>query len=166
MTGSFALTKKIREMLYDFKKHMPVYVITATHDWCCDGNPRRYEGENVFHDVETVAPEQLHHFYKDFGPDEALSEFHTHQDKVSYVVRPCEGVTVFCLDDDQNGEGGSGYSDEHFKWITEQTEEAKNAVISCLVCNTTTFTSPSLTELLTARALWNTEKGFAKNSQT
>ena len=123
--GELCSHEEIREMLYDFKKHMPVYVITATHDWCCDGNPRRYEGENVFHDVETVAPEQLHHFYKDFGPDEALSEFHTHQDKVSYVVRPCEGVTVFCLDDDQNGEGGSGYSDEHFKWITEQTEEAK-----------------------------------------
>lgn len=123
--GELCSHEEIREMLYEFKKHKPVYVITATHDWCCDGNPRRYEGENIFHDVETVGPDKLHDFYKDFGPDEALSEFHTHQDKVSYVVRPCEGVTVFCLDDDQNGEGGSGYSDEHFNWITEQTEEAK-----------------------------------------
>lgn len=117
--------EEIREVLYEFKKHMPVYVITATHDWCCDGNPRRYDGENIYHDVETIGPHELHEFYKDFGPDEALSEFHTHQDKVSYVVRPCEGVTVFCLDDDQNGEGGSGYSEEHFQWITEQTENAK-----------------------------------------
>ena len=116
---------EMREILYEFKKHIPVYVITATHDWCCDGNPRRFDGDNVFHDVDTIPPEELHEFYRDFGLNDSLSEFHTHQDKVSYVVRPCEGVTVFCLDDDQNGEGGSGYSDEHFKWITEQTNEAK-----------------------------------------
>lgn len=117
--------EEMREILYEFQKHIPVYVITATHDWCCDGNPRRFDGDNVYNDVDTIPPEELHEFYRDFGLNEALSEFHTHQDKVSYVVRPCEGVTVFCLDDDQNGEGGSGYSDEHFKWITEQTEEAK-----------------------------------------
>ena len=117
--------EEMREILYEFKKHIPVYVITATHDWCCDGNPRRFDGDNVFNDVDTILPEELHEFYRDFGLNDSLSEFHTHQDKVSYVVRPCEGVTVFCLDDDQNGEGGSGYSDEHFKWITEQTNEAK-----------------------------------------
>ena len=117
--------EEMREILYEFQKHIPVYVITATHDWCCDGNPRRFDGDNVFNDVDTIPPEELHEFYRDFGLNDSLSEFHTHQDKVSYVVRPCEGVTVFCLDDDQNGEGGSGYSDEHFKWIAEQTEEAK-----------------------------------------
>ena len=117
--------EEIREMLYEFKKSKPVYVITATHDWCCDGNPRRFEGDQVFNDVETLAPNELHEFYRDFGLNDSISEFHTHQDKVSYVVRPCEGVTVFCLDDDQNGEGGAGYSDEHFEWTKEQTEEAK-----------------------------------------
>ena len=123
--GEVCSHEEIREMLYEFKKSKPVYVITATHDWCCDGNPRRFDGDNVYHDVDTIGPAQLHDFYRDFGLNEAISEFHTHQDKVSYVVRPCEGVTVFCLDDDQNGEGGSGYSDEHFKWITEQTDKAK-----------------------------------------
>ncbi len=117
--------EEIREMLYEFKKSKPVYVITATHDWCCDGNPRRFEGDQVFNDVETLAPNELHEFYRDFGLNDSISEFHTHQNKVSYVVRPCEGVTLFCLDDDQNGEGGAGYSDEHFLWIKEQTEEAK-----------------------------------------
>lgn len=123
--GESVSHEEMRELLYEFKKTMPVYVITATHDWCCDENPRRYEGDNVFNDVKTLAPEELSEFYKDFGPDEAISEFHTHQDKVSYVVRPCEGVTVFCLDDDQNGNGGAGYSDEHFQWIKEQTQLAK-----------------------------------------
>ncbi len=117
--------EEIREILYEFKKTMPVFVVTATHDWCCDGNPRRYEGDEVFHDVETISPDELHEFYRDFGLSDSISEFHTHQDKVSYVVRPCEGLTIFCLDDDQNGKGSSGYSDEHFQWIRKQTEEAK-----------------------------------------
>ena len=117
--------EEMRKLLYEFKKSMPVYVITATHDWCCDGNPRRSDGDNIYHDVDTIGPAELHEFYRDFGLNDSLSEFHTHQDKVSYVVRPCEGITVFCLDDDQNGEGGSGYSDDHFKWITEQTNLAK-----------------------------------------
>ncbi len=120
--------EEIRELLYDFKKSKPVYVITATHDWCCDDNPRRYEDDKVFHDVETIAVNELSSFYKDFGLDESLSDFHTHQDKVSYVVRPCEGVTVFCLDDDQSSESnedGSGYSPEHWEWITTQVNDAK-----------------------------------------
>ncbi len=123
--GEVCSHEEMREFLYEFKKSKPVYVITATHDWCCDGNPRRYDDDNVYNDVDTLGPDQLHEFYRDFGLSESLSEFHTHQDKVSYVVRPCEGLTVFCLDDDQNGEGGSGYSEEHFQWIAQQTSEAK-----------------------------------------
>lgn len=117
--------EEMRELLYEFKKVMPVYVITATHDWCCDGNPRRYDGDKVYNDVQTIRPHELHDFYRDFGLSESISEYHTHQDKVSYIVRPCDGVSVFCLDDDQNGAGSSGYSQEHFKWIKEQTIAAK-----------------------------------------
>ena len=116
--------EEVRELLYEFKKHKPVYVITATHDWCCDGNPRRYDGDSVFHDVKTLPVNELRDFYRDFGAGEAVSEYFTHLNNSSYVVRPCEGVSVFCLNDDQNGEGGSGYSDEHFEWIREQTEKA------------------------------------------
>ena len=64
--GERASHEEMREILYEFKKIMPVYVITATHDWCCDGNPRRYEGDNIYHDVETVAVDELHEFYKDY----------------------------------------------------------------------------------------------------
>ncbi len=120
--------EEMRELLYEFKKSKPVYVITATHDWCCDGNPRRYEGAEVFHDVETVAVNELSDFYKDFGLDECLSQFRTHQNKASYTVRPCEGLTIFCLDDDQSSEtneDGSGYSPQHWDWIENQVNEAK-----------------------------------------
>ncbi len=117
--------EEIRDFLYEFKKTKPVYVITATHDWCCDGNPRRFEGIKVYNDVETLKPEELRDFYKDFGPEEAISEYFTHQNKSSYVVRPCENVSVFCLDDDQDGQGNSGYSAEHFNWIKEEIKKAK-----------------------------------------
>ncbi|MBR2875903.1 MAG: metallophosphoesterase [Clostridia bacterium] len=117
--------EEMRHFLYEFKKHKPVYIITATHDWCCDGNPRRFEGAKVYHDVETLKPEELRDFYKDFGPDDAVSEFFTHQKKSSYVIRPAENVSVFCLDDDQDGQGNSGYSKEHFTWIKEELENAR-----------------------------------------
>lgn len=117
--------EEIREMLYEFKKTKPVYVVTATHDWCCDENPRRYEGDRVFHDVETLGPGELRDFYKDFGPKEADAEYFTHLNNSSYVVTPKKGISVFCLNDDQNGKGSSGYSDEHFEWIKEQTKKAQ-----------------------------------------
>lgn len=118
--------EEMREMLYDFKKTKPVYVVTATHDWCCDENPRRYEGSEVFHDVETLGAGELRDFYKDFGPKDAAAEYFTHLNNSSYVLTPKKGISVFCLNDDQNGEGSSGYSDEHFDWIKEQVKEAKS----------------------------------------
>ena len=117
--------EEMRHLLYEFKKSKPVYVITSTHDWCCSGNARRYEGTKAYDDVETLKPEELRDFYKDFGPEEAVSEYFTHQKKSSYVVRPAEGLSVFCLDDDQDGNGGSGYSKEHFEWIKKEVENAK-----------------------------------------
>lgn len=118
--------EEMRHFLYEFQKTKPVYVITSTHDWCCSGNARRYEGAKAYDDVETLKPEELRDYYKDFGPLEAVSEFFTHQNKSSYVVRPCEGVSVFCLDDDQDGNGNSGYSDEHFAWIKDEVKKAKD----------------------------------------
>lgn len=118
--------EEMRHLLYDFQKNMPVYVITATHDWCSSGKPKRFEGNKFYSDVETLKPEELRDYYKDFGPQEALSEFFTHQNKSSYVIRPVDGVSVFCLDDDQDGNGNSGYSEEHFNWIKQEVEKAKS----------------------------------------
>lgn len=123
--GELVSHNEMRDILYEFKKTMPVYVITATHDWCSSGKPKRFEGDSFYTDVETLKPEELRNFYKDFGPEDAKSEYFTHQNKSSYVIRPCEGVTIFCLDDDQDGNGGSGYSEEHFNWIKAEVENAK-----------------------------------------
>ena len=116
--------EEMRHLLYDFQKSKPIYVITATHDWCSSGKPKRFEGAKVYKDVETLKPEELRDFYKDFGPEMAVSEFFTHQNKSSYVIRPVDGVSVFCLDDDQDGNGNSGYSEEHFNWIKQEVEKA------------------------------------------
>lgn len=118
--------EEMRSLLYEFQKVKPVYVITATHDWCCDGNPRRFEGIKVYRDVETIKPEELRDFYKDFGPEKAVSEYFTHQNKSSYIIRTSENVSIFCLDDDQDGQGNSGYSEEHFNWIKEEIKKAKD----------------------------------------
>ena len=90
--------EEMRHLLYDFQKSKPVYVITATHDWCSSGKPKRFEGNRFYTDVETLKPHELRDFYKDFGPNEALSEYFTHQNKSSYVIRPVDGVSVFCFE--------------------------------------------------------------------
>ncbi len=115
--------EEIREKLYSLKEKKPVYVITATHDWCCDKNPRRFDGNNTYHDVPTMKPEELADFYRDFGLSEAVDSFTTHLGTLSYCVEVC-GIRVLCLNDDQNGKGKAGFAPDHLKWIKKQ---AKNA---------------------------------------
>lgn len=123
--GELVSHREVREQLYAFQKKKPVYVITATHDFCCDNNPRRFDGDEVFHDVATLSPDDLRNFYKDFGAEKAIAECFTDNGNSSYVIRPHEGISLFCLNDDQDGNGSSGYSDDHFSWIKEQVEKAK-----------------------------------------
>lgn len=64
--GEYICHEEFREKLRELQKHVPVYVITATHDWCCDENPRRFTGSEVTNDVETVPHEELSEFYREF----------------------------------------------------------------------------------------------------
>ncbi|MBQ4631627.1 MAG: metallophosphoesterase [Clostridia bacterium] len=118
--------EEFRQMLYDIKKKIPVYIITATHDWCSDDRNNRYVGDRVISDVEFLKYDELRDFYKDFGPSQALSEFVTHLGTSSYVCQLCDGLRLLALNDDQNGKGtGAGFSDEHFLWIEEQLKKAR-----------------------------------------
>lgn len=123
--GERVCHEEFRSKLYELQKTKPVYVITATHDWCCDKNPRRFEGENVYHDVPVLNHDELRDFYKDFGPEKAESEFFTHLGTSSYAVNLSDKVKILCLNDDQSGMGGAGFSEEHFKWIEAQLADAK-----------------------------------------
>ena len=37
--GEMVCHRELREKLYALAEKKPVYLITNTHDWCCDGNP-------------------------------------------------------------------------------------------------------------------------------
>lgn len=117
--------EEFREKLYRLREKKPVYVITATHDWCCDENPRRYSGDQVSHDVPVMSSHELRDFYRDFGPDAAEAEFVTHLGTSSYVVRLSENIKLLALNDDQNGKGRAGFKEDHFRWIEEQIKKAR-----------------------------------------
>lgn len=123
--GERASHEEFREKLYDLQKSKPVYVITATHDWCCDENPRKFSGNAVYHDVLTLGHEELRDFYYDFGSKQALSEYITHLGTCSYTVDIGENVRLLALNDDQNGKGRAGFKEDHFKWIEQQIRQAQ-----------------------------------------
>lgn len=129
--GEMVSHLEFREKLYKLKEKKRVYLITATHDWCNDLNPRRFVGDEVFNDVPIMGAKELPEFYKDFGPDDALSKFTTHIGTCSYVVQLSENVRLLALNDDKNEHRHAGFTEEHFQWIEEQLEKAKQD--NCLV---------------------------------
>lgn len=124
--------EKMREKLYALQKHKRVFVTTATHDWCCDRNPRRFVGDEVYTDVETVSHEALYALYDDFGTAAARDIFKTHLGTASYLVDLSDDVVLLALNDDQNGKGKAGYKPDHLQWILEtirrETEAGKTVV--------------------------------------
>lgn len=122
---------EFREKLYRLKEKKRVYLITATHDWCCDQNPRRFEGDKVYNDVPVMSSRELPEFYNDFGPGEALSKFTTHIGTCSYVVQLSDNVRLLALNDDKNANNHAGFTEEHFQWIEEQLAQAEKD--NCLV---------------------------------
>lgn len=129
--GETASHNELREKLYRLKEKKPVYLVTATHDWCCDGNPRRFSGAEVSNNVETLPPQKLSEFYFDFGLSQAIAKYETHLGIFSYVVQLSENVRLLALCDDQNGKGRAGYTEEHFQWIERQIKLA--AEDNCLM---------------------------------
>lgn len=115
--GERVCHEKMREKLYALQKKKRVFVTTATHDWCCDKNPRRFDGEAVYGDVETLSSEQLYDFYADFGVRGARDTFKTHIGTASYLTDLSESVVLLSLIDDKNGNDHAGYTPDHLRWI-------------------------------------------------
>ena len=103
------------------EKGKKVYVITATHDFRNNNKTRRFTPEGA-EEIDATKRSELFEMYRRFGPDEAIA---VHKESMSYVVQLCDGYRLFALNDDSNGDGGSGFSDECFKWITAQVADAK-----------------------------------------
>lgn len=97
-----------------------VYCITATHDFGLAAVDPSGESEKR----EGVAQRsELPGMYKNLGINHAIAKF----DDYSYVVRPCDGFRLFCLNDDGDGKRYRGYSEEQFRWIEEQVRECFEA---------------------------------------
>ena len=123
--GETVCHTEFRQKLAALQQHKPVYVITATHDWCNDANPRRYEGDRVYHDVKVLKSEELPAFYAAFGPERAIDRFITHIGTICYTVQIGERVRVLCLNDDKNEEMMAGFTADCWEWIERQIADAK-----------------------------------------
>lgn len=124
--GETVSHEEFREKLYKLQKNKKVYVITATHDWCCDKNPRRFSGNDTFHDVPTMNHNDIYKFYKDFGVNDAFSEYKTTLGPASYAVNVGDCVTLLGLIDDKNGRNCAGYKKAHLEWIKQQIKSAND----------------------------------------
>lgn len=98
-----------------------VYVITATHDYQDSGETDGYSGDEKIK-VPALRRGELWELYRPFGPDEAIA---VHRESMSYIVQLADGYRLFALNDDSNGAGKSGFSDECFAWIAGQARKAK-----------------------------------------
>lgn len=122
--GERASHEEVREKMIKLTEKKKTFVVFATHDWCCDGNARRYEGDKVYHDVPTMTAPELREFYKNFGENDAYDTYINEIGAASYAVK-LNGVRFIGLNDDKNGNGCAGYCDEHFEWILKQVKDAK-----------------------------------------
>ncbi|MCD7723530.1 MAG: metallophosphoesterase [Clostridiales bacterium] len=123
--GEMASHIELRQKLYKLQEKKDVYLITATHDWCCDENPRRFDGDRVFNDVEVMKSCELPEFYRDFGPKQAIDSFVTKIGTMCFVIELASGVRVLCLNDDKNENNHAGFSEECWLWIERQIKKAK-----------------------------------------
>lgn len=118
--------EEVFEKISDLNKSLPAYTVYATHDWCCDNNAKRFEGDEVFHYDDTLTPPELRELYAPFGKNSSDSEYITHLGASSYSSNIGKNIRLIATNDDQNGKGASGYTDEHLEWILSECKKAKS----------------------------------------
>ncbi len=123
--GETASHKEVLEKLKDLNKTVPVFLTTATHDWCCDGRAHRYEGDRILPEPDVYTPTRLREAYAEFGADKCIGEYRTHLDKSSYCYALSPTLRLLAIEDDQDGVSGSGYSEDHLNWLCDQIRQAK-----------------------------------------
>lgn len=123
--GEAASHREIINKLKKLQESKPVFTVYATHDWCCDGRARRFVGSEEHFDVETVSPEELRQLYHEFGAARALSEYVNPNGSSSYCAEIAKGLRLLAINDDKNGKGKAGYTEEHLAWIIEQIRAAE-----------------------------------------
>ena len=96
-----------------------VYAITSTHDYQDNSITYKYTGDKK-EEIPAATRDELKEMYREFGPDGAVSVF-----EMSFVTEIDEKCRLFVLNSDRNGNGRSGFSNEHIEWIKRNAIEAK-----------------------------------------
>ncbi len=110
-----------RERLYKLKEQgKRIYIITARHDYCEDGEPVEFDGDKLI-PVKGMPREELRDFYKDFGFDEAISE---HRESMSYVAQIADGIRLLALNCDGDCKSFKGLWDDQMQWALNEIKKA------------------------------------------
>lgn len=110
-----------RERLYKLKEQgKRIYIITARHDYCEDGEPVEFDGDKTV-PVKGMPRAELRDFYKDFGFGNAISE---HSESMSYVAQIADGIRLLALNCDGDCKSFKGLWDDQMKWALEEIKKA------------------------------------------
>lgn len=113
-----------RERLYKLKEQgKKIYLITARHDYCEDGEPVEFEGDKMI-PVKGMPRAELRDFYKDFGFGDAISE---HRESMSYVAQLADGVRLLALNCDGDCKSFKGLWDDQMQWALDEIKKAHDA---------------------------------------
>ena len=111
----------LRERLYKLKEQgKKIYLITARHDYCEDGEPVEFDGDKLI-PVKGMPRAELRNFYKDFGFGEAISE---HRESMSYVAQIADGIRLLALNCDGDCKNFKGLWDDQMEWALEEIKKA------------------------------------------
>lgn len=122
--GEYQSHVGFRERLYKLKEQgKRIYLITARHDYCEDGEPVEFEGDELI-PVKGMPRAELRDFYKDFGFGDAISE---HRESMSYVAQLADGVRLLALNCDGDCKSFKGLWDDQMQWALDEIKKAHEA---------------------------------------
>ena len=119
--GEYQSHVGFRQRLYKLKEQgKKIYLITARHDYCEDGNPVEFDGDELI-PVKGMPRDELRDFYRDFGFDDAISE---HRESMSYVAQLDDGIRLLALNCDGDCKDFKGLWDDQMQWALDEIKKA------------------------------------------
>ncbi len=125
MQSHYEFRERLEKLTAAGKK---VYVTTATHDYCGNGDDENFftscrYTETGTEPIPSMRKKDLFDFYYDYGPKQAIS---VHEESGSYSVSLGDGVTLIMINDNGNGRSHCGLFEDGVKWLTGEIDSAKS----------------------------------------